>query len=62
MVKPTPTPSLIVAQVNEALRQEIIERAALERQLAATQAALAEAEDRPHGLSKEKMQAPSAIQ
>ena len=51
-----------LAQVNEALRQEICERAALERQLATTQAALAEAGDRPHGHSQEKMQGPSALQ
>ena len=51
-----------LAQVNEVLKQEISERADLERQLAATQAALAEAEDRPHGHSKKRMQGPSATQ
>ena len=51
-----------LTQVNEALKQEISERADLERQLAVTQAALAEAGDRPHGHSQEMMQGPSAIQ
>ena len=51
-----------LAQVNEVLKQEISERADLERQLAATQAALAEAEDRPHGHSNKRMQGPSATQ
>ena len=51
-----------LAQVNEVLKQEISERVDLERQLAATQAALAEAEGRPHGQSQEMMQGPSAIQ
>ena len=50
-----------LAQVNEVLRQEIRQRADLERQLAATQAALAEAEGRPLGDSQEIMQRPSAI-
>ena len=51
-----------LAQVNEVLKQEISERADLERQLAATQAALAQAEGRPLGQSQEMMQGPAAIQ
>lgn len=53
-----------LAQVNEALKQEISDRAALERQLAATQAALAQAQtqDRPHGHSQDLLHKPSAVQ
>lgn len=51
-----------LAQVNEVLKREISGRADLERQLAATRAALAEAEGRPLGDSQEMMQSPSAIQ
>ena len=51
-----------LAQVNEVLKQEISERAALERQLAATRAALAQAEGRPLGQAQKVMQGPAAIQ
>ena len=51
-----------LAQVNEVLKQEISERADLERQLAATQAALAQAEGRQTGDPQEMMQGPSAFQ
>ena len=51
-----------LAQVNEVLKQEITERAALERQLAATQAALAQAEGRSSEDSLEMLPGRSAIQ
>ena len=41
-----------LAHVNQALRQEITERAALEHELAATQAELIQAQGKPCGASK----------